>query len=181
MDKALIDYAANNLTIAGVYLRASHVQCNEDFTPPLFDSQLSLVPQYRSGPTGRLHKVTVTDEETGQSSQAVLVYFSAGARLADAEALDNLQPDESLADDAVYVEIECEFSALYNIDESADKEKLEHAIYEFGRYNVGYHVWPYWREYVQGVCARVGIPPIPVPMYRIPNAEPENPKAVSTG
>jgi len=47
------------------------------------------------------------------------------------------------------------------------------ALDEFARYNVGYHVWPYWREYVQGTCARLGIPPVPVPMYRIPASDPE--------
>ncbi len=29
-----------------------------------------------------------------------------------------------------------------------------------------FHVWPYWREFVQNTTARMGLPPLTVPLYR---------------
>ena len=39
---------------------------------------------------------------------------------------------------------------------------------EFGTVNGLYHVWPYWREYVQSTMARLKLPAITIPMFRLP-------------
>lgn len=36
----------------------------------------------------------------------------------------------------------------------------------FGKLNGVYNVWPYWREYVQSVAVRMGLPPLTVPVFR---------------
>ena len=36
----------------------------------------------------------------------------------------------------------------------------------YARYNGVFNAWSYWREYVQASCARMGIPALPVPVYR---------------
>jgi hypothetical protein len=82
--------------------------------------------------------------------------------------MSGAETKEEIAGDEVYVEITTEFCAQYDLSGTVDENALRPALEEFSRYNVGYHVWPYWREYVQSVCARIGIPPIPVPMYRLP-------------
>ena len=171
MDRTLIDAAAKRLEVETVFLRGTRVRCKEDFMPP-FIGKLVLVPQYRGGPTGTFHMVTATDEGTGATRKAALFYFAAGVRLIDAESMNNADEGQPLPDAAVYVEIECEFCAQYSVNGANDEQVLRPALDEFARYNVGYHVWPYWREYVQGTCARLGIPPIPVPMYRIPASDP---------
>lgn len=51
MDRTLIDSAANALGIEAVFLRASAIRCREDFQPQFIEDHLSLVPQYRAGPT----------------------------------------------------------------------------------------------------------------------------------
>jgi hypothetical protein len=173
MDRTLIDAAAKRLAVEAVFLRRTQVRCKEDFRPPFIGNHLALVPQYRGGPTGTFQVVTATDEGTGETRKAALFYFAAGVRLIDAESLNNADEGQSLPDAAVYVEIECEFCAQYSVNGASDEQVLRPALDEFARYNVGYHVWPYWREYVQGTCARLGIPPVPVPMYRIPASDPE--------
>lgn len=37
----------------------------------------------------------------------------------------------------------------------------------FGETNGIYNAWPYWREYVQNVTGRMGLPPLIVPLFRI--------------
>lgn len=171
MDRALIDHAATLLDPDGVYLRAADIRCKEGFTPPFIDQQTVLVPQYRGGPKDDLQRITNTNEETGHDQVFVHFYFGAGVRLVDKNALETAEADEALPDNAVYLEIESEFLARYGIELGHEEDTIDHALQEFARYDVGYHVWPYWREYVQSTCARLGLPPIPIPMYRIPTAD----------
>lgn len=170
MDRTLIDIAAKALGIDAVFLRASAIRCREDFQPQFIEDHLSLVPQYRAGPTGRFHIFSSSHEETGETDKVAVFYFGVGVRLVDAQSLTAAETGEALPDDAAYLEIECEFCAQYRITGTADDRELQPALEEFGRYNVGYHIWPYWREYLQGSCARMGIPGIPLPMYQIPPA-----------
>ena len=174
MDKALIKLAADRLDPEAVFLRAAHIRCKKGFTPPFLDSQVSLVPQYRGGPTGAFHLATVTNGDMEETRQVALFYFRAGLRLVDTESVSESESEGSVPEDAVHLEIECEYCAQYGVDGTADEEALRPALNEFARFNVGYHVWPFWREYVQSTCARIGIPPVPVPMYRIPPSGPES-------
>lgn len=36
----------------------------------------------------------------------------------------------------------------------------------FGQMNGVYNVWPYWREFVQSMTVRMGLPPLTVPVFR---------------
>lgn len=163
MDQELISTAARALGIQGVHLRESEVRCKRGFHPPFIEASLSLIPQYRGGVDGRFELISANLEETGEPVRVVLFHFNAGVRLVDAEQADGGE----LADDHVYLELTARFCAQYQVDAEADTDALGPALNEFALYNVGYHVWPYWREYVQATCARIGIPPIPIPMYRI--------------
>ena len=72
----------------------------------------------------------------------------------------NIQPELSEDDDNyVLLEIKAAFESHY----FSCEEFSEDEINVFSELNVLYHVWPYWREYVQGSCARMGIDPIDVP------------------
>lgn len=37
----------------------------------------------------------------------------------------------------------------------------------FGRLNGLFNAWPYWREFVQGMMCRMGLPPITVPVLHV--------------
>lgn len=169
MDRDLIDRAARALAIEAVYLRDSRVRCRDGFLPQFIEEELSLVPQYKTGSTGSLISLEVNESSKDNPPRLILLTFSAAVRLVDGEALNADEAGDDLAEDVQYLEIEAEFCAQYRLKPSADIDVLRPAIEEFGRFNLGYHVWPYWREFVQSTCARMGIPPIPVPMYRLPN------------
>ncbi|WP_415904577.1 hypothetical protein ACMXYW_14960 [Neptuniibacter sp. QD48_55] len=65
--------------------------------------------------------------------------------------------------DTAIMEIKAKFEVAYTSSIKVSPD----AIVEFGNYNVGYHVWPYWREFVQSSCSRLGISPIEVPFYKV--------------
>lgn len=38
---------------------------------------------------------------------------------------------------------------------------------QFARFNGIYNAWPYWREFVQSMIARMGLPPLVVPVFQL--------------
>jgi hypothetical protein len=63
------------------------------------------------------------------------------------------------------VEIKTTLEVTYACSE-ADTFPLE-AIQEFGQANGVFNTWPYWREYVQSSIARMGLPTLIVPVFRL--------------
>jgi len=37
----------------------------------------------------------------------------------------------------------------------------------FGELTVAFNVWPYWREFVQSMTTRMGLPPLTLPFFRV--------------
>lgn len=58
-----------------------------------------------------------------------------------------------------------EYSLSYRVPEGAEysAESLQH----FSELNGTLHLWPYWRELVHSVVARVGLGSITLPVYRV--------------
>ncbi|HED3532410.1 TPA: hypothetical protein R4136_003258, partial [Klebsiella pneumoniae] len=68
--------------------------------------------------------------------------------------------------------IEAIYEAIYRSKRELSKEELE----EFAKQNVGFNVWPFWREFVQNSTSRMGINSVSVPFFKynrsdIPNLE----------
>lgn len=174
MDRALIDQAVGALSVQAVLLRSASVRADDALLPPA-DIDLSVVAKYRAGPTGEFETVELSDD-AGSTANIVIFHFRAGVRLVDQSPLGNKTAKKKSRKEAepveakVRLEIEAEFSAHYRLRTGVDVMALKPALEEFGTCNVGLHVWPYWREYVQSTCARLGIPAIPIGMYRLPKA-----------
>ena len=76
---------------------------------------------------------------------------------------------ETTNEESIIAVVEANMYAQYVEPDEDDREDLDPAILdEFGRTNALYHVWPYWREHVQTVLSRLRLPPIIVPMFRLP-------------
>lgn len=70
-------------------------------------------------------------------------------------------------------QISCDYIVQYHF---AEKELLERVSGEdievFAAYNTSFHVWPYAREFVQSMAARMGLPPVLLPVFRPANLIP---------
>lgn len=75
----------------------------------------------------------------------------------------------------ILVEIRASFSALYVSKEKLDQETIN----AFSEDNVGYNVWPYWKEFVQSTAARLNISAPEIPFY-ICNNKKNNEETAST-
>jgi preprotein translocase subunit SecB len=64
-----------------------------------------------------------------------------------------------------HLSIECTFLLIYK---ATTLEKLENDNFEaFGKTNGIYNAWPYWREFVQNMIARMALPPLTIPVFRL--------------
>jgi hypothetical protein len=72
------------------------------------------------------------------------------------------EPDQKHNDPTL--EIRAEYWLLYSL--SNTEGLREENFRAFADLNGVYNVWPYWREYVQSTVARMGMPPLPIPVFR---------------
>jgi preprotein translocase subunit SecB len=68
-------------------------------------------------------------------------------------------------DSKVFFQIAARFRIKYSLSILGGIEQRN--LDAFAMYNGLYNVWPYWREFVQSTSARMGMPPIVLPVYRI--------------
>ena len=154
MNQELLSQAQKALNIEKVLLLNLNIKTNINYDPGLDTEPFGV--QFRAGPMSE-RKIIDLDTEQGVMHVSRF-YFECGVRLVSNDST------ETLTDDDVKYEIIATFAADYVITDKCDPECLD----EFGRVNVGYHVWPYWRELVQSSCAKAGISNIPIPMYKVP-------------
>jgi len=69
-------------------------------------------------------------------------------------------------EEKLQAEIRGRFELSYEVpgNESFSPEELE----GFGHVNAVFNAWPYWRELVQTSLARMAMPPLTVPVFRLP-------------
>lgn len=146
MDKELISEAARQLEVQGVTVKEGFFTCGNEY---------SSVPTSEHGFQAYNATVNCEEFETDNGQYAYIFTYSVGIR--------SIKEDDGSDDPDVLMEIKAKFEATY----LSQKEVDANAISEFGKCNVGYHVWPYWREFVQSSCVRMDIPIVTVPFYRI--------------
>lgn len=75
------------------------------------------------------------------------------------------------------LDLRCTFDVRYGLP----TEVPDAVVPNFGAFaktNTLIHVWPYFREFVQSMTARMGLPPLPLPLFRITDHISRAPKAL---
>lgn len=61
-----------------------------------------------------------------------------------------------------------EITAIFSANYFSENKVSEECIAEFSKENVGYNVWPFWREYAHSTCSRMGLSPVlEIPLYKV--------------
>lgn len=151
-----LEQAQNCLAIHSVNLRESQVEVRADIVPWDYDRSQSQAQSYRD--VGRVQEVELQPEDERKSLWEYRFDYALGVRLVNSDT------DDAGDDPTVDLEIVAVFQARYLCKRQLEENELS----AFAKDNVGYHVWPYWREFVQTTCNRMGmLSPIEIPMYRI--------------
>lgn len=145
----------DNLLIQSVTLKNLLLDLHDDIDAEQFDEELlnnSQMLRY-------LKKIRLSDtSDGGKFSYRLNVVI--GTRCISEEDSSKDGSDGTI--DPI-LEIRSEFIAQYESECELTIEEIEH----FSKEHVYYHVWPYWREVLQSSCARLGIPPIVIPPFRV--------------
>ncbi|MEI4551345.1 hypothetical protein [Pseudoalteromonas spongiae] len=147
---SVLQEAQQLLKIKTVHLQNSFIELDEDIDiNELVDMPIAI--QSFKG-VSKIREANVEDD--GQSWWEYCFYFAVGIRLVE----DELEQSDDLTP---FVEIKSTFCAKYESTKKLTQEQME----AFSEKNVGYNIWPFWREYVQSTCMRLNINPIEVPLY----------------
>src|SRR6266566_2163153 len=75
-----------------------------------------------------------------------------------------LVKEQNTAPEDFFIRIEARFVVSYAVrsEEGLTQDNFD----AFGERNGIYNVWPYWREFVQSTTARMGLPPLTLPVFR---------------
>jgi hypothetical protein len=144
----LLNKAAQHLLLTAIHLKRSNIYIEDNFLS--FREEKNIEQQSFRGI--RYYRAELK-EDSERGIFLCRYTYSAGMRLVNKELEES---DEKF----ILTTIEADFDAYYSSNENIENE----CIQAFGELNVGYHVWPYWREYVQSTCCRMGIDLIPVPL-----------------
>lgn len=90
--------------------------------------------------------------DDGRSVVLVTVDFKFNAK-----SKDEVDPIDVMSLDAAYL-------LVYEINPAAEIEDF--CYKHFSEINGPYNAWPYWRELVQSVSCRLGLPALTVPVFR---------------
>lgn len=156
--------AQNGLSIQTVNLKESNIFVRDEMDLPSLNKEDTLTQVYRA--VTKIQEKSFTDSQKQEIWDYRFVYTSAVRLIFSAE-----EEEESKNEDyKPIVEIVGVFIAKY----FSQKKLEEDEIKAFCEDSVGYHVWPYWREYVQSTCARIDFSPaFEVPVYFMPQHKDE--------
>jgi len=143
-----LEKALSALQLIEVRLRNANVRLVDELEPQFLKSRALEVQGLRG--VGKIKEIALKEGE--EDWWEYNFFYAAGARLVEKE-----KGDDPL------VEVQATFNAVYRSREQLSQDSVK----EFSEQHVGYHVWPYWREFVQSSCTRLGVAPIRIPLYRI--------------
>lgn len=158
-EKKKLGQAIDSLNIEGIYISSSNTKREVGFSFATYEKPLQI--QTFDGINQCLMNKIESENKTSFSYNYIM---SAGIRIHEKKeedkedsAKDDNKEDKDIA--KTLVEIQATFEAVYISDIELEKDCVE----VFGNRNVKFNVWPYWREYVQSTCVRMGIDAIKVP------------------
>lgn len=90
-------------------------------------------------------------------------------RLSVYPRLSLLVKEQNAAPEDFFLRIEARFVITYVV--RSDEGLTQTNFDAFAERNGVFNVWPYWREFVQSITARMGLPPLTIPVFRVGTAK----------
>ncbi len=166
MSNNLLHTAQDALCIKSVNLRSSNLSIRNGLDVEDIDKDHATPQSF-----GWVKRVREFEEDKNGDGIKIWQYkfnYEVGVRLVpDNEEKQSFEEDNYEA----LIHVMAEFQAVYDSKEKMIEEHLE----AFSENNVGFNVWPYWRELVQSYCCRIAFhPPIEIPLYKSLIRKPED-------
>ena len=160
----LLDTAIDSLVIRDVSLRSSDIAIKEGFFPEFRKEPLLI--QFQNSIQGS----SLSEIKDDENYKSILVYhYNVAFRALPQELPEDVMKNEELLKGEILAEVKATFNASYYVKETLEDEAMK----AFGFANIGFHVWPYWREYASSVATRLRLPHFIVPMKRMQDIQQE--------
>ena len=170
-----LENAQKCLRIRDVVLRESTIVVRDDIDLIQFDLESAGEQSFKS--TGKIEEIEASIPSEVGSVLSVWVYkfrLSTGIRVVPENEFDEVSNN----DYEPAIKIMATFESRYVSEQQLTGDELK----AFSEDNVAFNVWPFWREYVQSTCSRLGMQtPLSVPLYRLVkenNSSTSDPNAV---
>lgn len=164
MTSEALNRAITSLAVLDVYLGETSAKLASGFDPKRDAAEYSVQARHRAE-----EAVDVVPPDDGAEQRIVVFRISTGVRLVARDAGETeLNPGQESRKPRILAELTAVFVAEYRV--TSPELPDEKALKAFASQNALFHVWPYWREYVQSMCARLRLPQIMLPMFRLPDA-----------
>lgn len=151
MSNTLLNDAVSKLGIIDLFLIECNTERKDQFIPPyIFDKEV-VESEYKIQFFNTVKDFTTLKNDKGIEDQ-VLYKYNVGFRYVDKKD-----------DKDIKIMFTAVFAAVYQISSDLSHE----ALLEFGKVNVGFNVWPYWRELASSVSNRFRIGNLTVPLYKM--------------
>ena len=138
-----------SVELIGVHLVSSNSSCGEHALPPDFHGDLEVV-----------HRSTKFAYQVHNNPEVLQCGVKLGLDVGP--ALKEAKPVASL---------EAEYTVLYRLPDGF--QPSTEAIKFFAATNAVFNAWPFFRELVHSLVARMGMPPLMVPLLKLPPTVPK--------
>jgi hypothetical protein len=153
------DDPVKRLVIERVHLKDFAVLTSDELDVEFLPEDLYTNGQ-RYSTLSSIETFTEDGEDDGEPKYYVRYLVALGNRFISTEQRHNNTEESDLSP---YVEFKAKFWVEYVSSVELDIESLE----AFSETHLNYHLWPYWREFIQSSCARIQLPAVVVPPYRV--------------
>ena len=149
-DQELLQRAIDALRIDAVTVKSSLANLADDFDPHLDPHHQEVTAELSS--VIKSFDVISSEEKDVDSQQYFRVLISCLAQLH--------HPRLSVPEKTGVLHVT--LAAYYTMSHHPGDE----ALAQFAHQNAGYHIWPYWREFMTNQCIRIGLSPVILPMHQ---------------
>lgn len=162
MSNALLQEAISCLAIQDVYIRGHSLITAPDYDPKFNPGTLSV--QLRAHvQSGQIINLRNNEAQEEVPTRLLRVHVDTGLRLVSgADANQSPETGDTAPPNTVRAELTAQFVAEYLI---TCPDLSDEARNVFVERNAAFHVWPYWRELIESVCARARLPLVILPMF----------------
>jgi hypothetical protein len=152
------------LTLKIVKLTDSVISINSDFETNEIMTEKNKFQHYNTLKSVAEVEVSFKDKEQHTTVWEYRYNYSLGTRVVQENQTTDEKDSKEDKGLEVLSEVKATFCAVYQSGGELTEEERD----AFGEHNVGFNIWPFWREFVQSMCLRMDIQPIPIGFYICP-------------
>ena len=162
-DLLALEGAKRKLNILVVNTRGMNVELREDIDVEVINKSTQPISQQSLRRFDRLLEAKLEQPDSDKQLWQYVYRYILGVRLLERDNDTQLDNEEQ-----PLLVVSAEFCATYLSHEQLSADEAS----AFAQDNALYHIWPYWREFVQSVSCRIGLQrPINIPTFKLSQAE----------